>query len=233
MICYFLTFTLDGRPDARVSDADLARLVGVLRATPGMVKALVFTPATAHDPYLNDGPCPTLILESYFANIEALEAAVATDGHFKALAAADLMPSLAGANVTQQAMLARAFPVSDPVSQTAPGEQPCTYVVSYEGMAEDLNLWLSHYIAHHPPIMARFPGIREIEISTRVDWCSGLPWPRVEYMQRNKVVFDNPAALTAALNSPVRDEMRADFRDFPPFSGKCTHHPMTTLTVTA
>ncbi|HWK46623.1 MAG TPA: EthD family reductase [Stellaceae bacterium] len=231
MICYFLTFTAQGRPDTCMDGADLARLVGVLRATPGMTKALVFTPASAHDPYLNDGPCPPLILECYFADIEALEAAIAADGHFRMLAQADLMPSLAGATVTQQAMLARAFSVPDPVFRTAPGQLPCTYVVSYEGMAEDLNLWLSHYIAHHPPIMARFPGIREIEISTRIDWCSGLPWPRVAHMQRNKTVFDSPEALNAALNSPVRDEMRADFRNFPPFSGKNSHYPMTTLTV--
>ena len=231
MICYFLTFTAPDRADARIADADLARLVDVLKATPRIGKALVFTPASAHDPYLDDGPCPPLVVECYFPDIEALEAAITADGHLGAVARADLMPSLAGAKITQQAMLARDFPVPDPVFRTTAGQLPCTYVVSYEGMAEDLNLWLSHYIGHHPPIMARFPGIREIEISTRIDWCSGLPWPRVEYMQRNKTVFDSPEALNAALNSPVRDEMRADFRNFPPFSGKNSHYPMTTLTV--
>ena len=33
-------------------------------------------------------------------------------------------------------------------------------------------------------------------------------------------------ALTAALNSPVRHEMREDYRQFPPFSGEVTHFPM-------
>jgi hypothetical protein len=80
--------------------------------------------------------------------------------------------------------------------------------------------------------MARFPGIREIEVCTRIDWCSGLEWPRVDYMQRNKTVFDNAQALNEALNSPVRDEMRRDFHNFPPFSGKTSHYPMSTLTVT-
>jgi hypothetical protein len=50
-------------------------------------------------------------------------------------------------------------------------------------------------------------------------------------MQRNKVVFDSPAALTAALNSPVRHEMRAAFHRFPSFTGPITHFPMTTRTV--
>jgi hypothetical protein len=79
--------------------------------------------------------------------------------------------------------------------------------------------------------MARFPGIRQIEICTRLDWVGFLPFPRVAHMQRNKVVFDDQAALTAALNSPVRHEMRADFKNFPKFGGKVTHFPMHTQTV--
>jgi hypothetical protein len=50
-------------------------------------------------------------------------------------------------------------------------------------------------------------------------------------MQRNKVVFDSPAALTAALNSPVRHEMRAAFARFPAFTGPITHFPMATMIV--
>jgi hypothetical protein len=79
--------------------------------------------------------------------------------------------------------------------------------------------------------MARFPGIRQVEIYTCIDWCGGLPWPRVAHMQRNKVVFDDRAALTAALNSPVRHEMRAAFGRFPPFTGPVTHFAMATTTV--
>ncbi|HEY0420727.1 MAG TPA: EthD family reductase, partial [Acetobacteraceae bacterium] len=127
----------------------------------------------------------------------------------------------------QQAMLARRFPVPDP--EFAAPAPHATYLVAYEGPAEDTNAWLSHYIAHHPPIMARFPAIRGIEIYTRLDWCGALPYPRTNQMQRNKVVFDSPEALTAALNSPVRHEMRRDFAQFPPFAGAITHYPMLTM----
>ena len=185
-----------------------------------MLRGLVFTPGATRDPYLDDGAPPDLALELYFADIVALEAAQT--------ALAGLVPLLAGARVTQQAMLVRRFAVPDPVFRTAQGAPHCSYLVAYEGIAEDLNLWLSYYIAHHPGIMARFPGIRQIEIFTRIDWCGALPWARVDYMQRNKVVFDDAAALTAALNSPVRHEMRADFKHFPPFSGRNTHFAMLT-----
>ena len=215
MICLFLTCDHPG--------ADVDRIGSVLRSAPGMTKALMFTPAKAHDPFLDDGTPPALVLECYFSSIEPMEAALAADGHFAALR---------DVAFTQQAMLARHYPVPDPAFRTPAGAPHCTYLVAYQGAAEDLNLWLSHYIAHHPPIMARFPGIRQIEISTRIDWCSGLAWPRADAMQRNKVVFDSANALDAALNSPVRDEMRADFHTFPPFSGPVTHYAMNTFVVT-
>jgi uncharacterized protein (TIGR02118 family) len=170
-------------------------------------------------------------LQLYFDDIASLEATLAADGYLQSLAAADAVPSLKHANVTQQAMLVRQFPVPEATLRTPPGELPCTYLVAYEGKADDLNAWHTHYFRHHPPIMGRFPGIRQIEIYTRIDWCGFLPWRRVEHMQRNKVVFDSPAALTAALNSPVRHEMRKDFAQFPSFSGPNTHYPMLTRTV--
>jgi hypothetical protein len=227
MICWFGLFR---RPDSLLSNDELAWLDRFLAATPDLKKGLIFTPSATSDPYLNDGAPPTLGLQLYFDEIASLEAAMAKDGHLQTLVQCD---ALKGADVTQQAMLVRRFPVPDPTFRTPLGELPCTYLVAYEGTAEDLNGWLAYYIVSHPPIMARFPGIREIEIYTRIDWCSFLPWPRVEHMQRNKVVFDSPAALTAALNSPVRHEMRADFAKFPQFTGPNTHFPMATRTVSA
>jgi uncharacterized protein (TIGR02118 family) len=222
-IAYFITFQNSGKPAARINEHDIARFTDIVAATPHLERALIFTPASAHDPFLDDGAPPQLAAELYFADIAALEAAAASQGQLQALAVADRFPSLAGAAITQQAMLVRPFPVPEPH-----GPAGCTYLVSYEGAAEDLNGWLAYYIEHHPPLMIRMPGIREFEICTRIDWCGFLPWPRVDYMQRNKTVFDDPAALTAALNSPVREAMREDYKKFPPFTGKASHYPMTT-----
>jgi hypothetical protein len=232
LIAYFVMFHSDAHPEAALSETDRARVIEIARATPRLRKALIYTPETTHDPYLNDGPSPPLALQLYFDDVAHLEAALARDGHLQVLAAQDALPSLAGAAVTQQAMLTRSFPVPDARFRTPRGALPCTYLVHYPGVADDLNAWLAHYVAHHPQIMAKFPDIREIEIYTRIDWCGFLPWQRVDHMQRNKVVFDSPAALTAALNSPVRHEMRADFNRFPAYTGSNTHYPMATLTVT-
>jgi len=229
-VCWFALFHhAAGQP----SDEELDWLDQFITVTPGLRRGLIYTPSATNDPYLDDGPPPVLGLQLYFDEIAWLEAAMAAHGHLQGLLRADAMPSLRDADVTQQAMLVRRFPVPDATFRTLPGELPCTYLVAYEGKADDLNAWHAHYITSHPPIMARFPGIRQIEIYTCIDWCGFLPWRRVEHMQRNKVVFDSPAALTGALNSPVRHEMRSDFGRFPSFSGPNKHYPMLTRTVRA
>ena len=228
---YFVSFSDPLRPHARVSESDLARLTDIVKTTPQLAKGLLFTPEETHDPYARDASLP-LVIQLYFADIGALEAALAPAGHLQALAASNVVPSLAGMTVTQQTMIARPFPVPDPTVRTPPGALPCTYLVHYPGWTDDLNEWLSHYIEAHTRVMARFPGIREIEVCTRLDWCSAVPWPRVHYMLRNKVVFDDAAALNAALNSPIREAMRADYVKFPRFSEGSRHMAMATRTIT-
>jgi hypothetical protein len=228
LICYFATF----RGAGRLSDADRARMADIAHATPGLAKALIHTPERTRDPYLDDGPSPPLALQLYFADLPDLEAALARGGALQALAAPGALASLDASTVEQQTMLTREFAVPEPRFRTPAGACPATYLVHYPGPADDLNLWLAHYVAHHPPLMARFPDIRQIEIYTRIDWCDAMPWRLVDHMQRNKVVFDSPAALTAALNSPVRHAMRADFDRFPPYRGGNRHYAMATQTVT-
>jgi hypothetical protein len=77
-----------------------------------------------------------------------------------------------------------------------------------------------------PAFMSRFPGIRDIEIYTRLDYHCDLALARSYTMQRNKMAFDSVDALNIALTSSVHDEMREDFKRFPPFSGDIQQFPM-------
>jgi len=228
-ISYFAYFE-PSDPNARIALADFERARDVVRALPRLIRGLLFTPPetkTKHY-FADDPPAPALALQLYFDAVADLEAVLRRDGALQALAAADALPSLKGARITHQAMVARRFPVDQPQFETVSTTLPCSYLVHYPGAAEDFNAWLAHYVDHHPGIMRRFPGIRQIEIYTRVDWVSFMPWERVDYMQRNKLVFDSPDALTAALFSPVIAEMRADFSQFPKFTGGNVHYPMLT-----
>lgn len=219
-------------PDARAAlDAgDRERLCALLASAPGLLRAQVHTPAEAGGPFAGDGPPPRLAVQAHFAELASLEAAIASDGVLAPLATPAPWPSLAGTTVRHQAMLARPFGVPEPrpANDASPA---CSYLVHYPGHAEDLNAWLRHYLAHHPRLMTALPGIREIEIYTRVDWCDGLPGQRAGFFQRNKLVFDSPAALTAAMESPALEAMRADYRRFPPFAGGNLHYPMHTQVV--
>ena len=181
---------------------------------PGLQKLHVYTPGRAHDPFLNDGAAPPLVLQFYFDTLALLEAACGGALH----------PIASRCEV--QAM--RVLPFEVP----APAMPLCTYLVAYEGKAEDEEAWHAYYLANHPPLMARLPGIRELEIYLPVEWRSGPGWRHARCMQRNKVGFDSAAALTAALSSPIRHEMRADFHRLPRFSGRVTHFPMATRVLT-
>ena len=75
--------------------------------------------------------------------------------------------------------------------------------------------------------MAELPGIRELELYAPVEWHKTRgPWRVVRSLQRNKVAFDTAQALEAALQSPLRAKMRADFATFPAYQGPVTHYPM-------
>jgi hypothetical protein len=226
--CLFIVCRDRAQPAARITADEHAQLAAILRTVPRLARALVHTPAHAHDPFLDDGAPPQLALQLYFDALIDLEAAASSAGPLQALARTGALPTLDGAAIEQQAMAARAYAAPDRARPGAAGDSCCTYLVAYEGQADDPDGWLDAYLAHHPALMRRLPGIREIEIYTRLDWVSGLPWPRAGCMQRNKVVFDSAQALSVALESSVRQEMRAHFHALPAFTGRVTHFPMTT-----
>lgn len=229
---YFLSFFDRDDPESEVDSATLDRVAEIVRSTPGLKRGLVYhADQSVGRHYPNDDAPPQMALQLYFDEIADIEAALAKDGHLQALASPETLPDLANAEAQQQAMVVRRFNVPEPVRGKPVLDPFCTFLVHYPGKTEDLNAWLDHYVRNHPAIMAKFPKVREAEVCSRMDWIGFLPWPRVDYMQRNKVVFDSAEDLLAALSSPVRAEMTADFEEFPPFEGGNAHYPLTTLEI--
>lgn len=224
----FVTWTAT---EAGLSAPDLSRLEKILAVLPGLRGGAVLTPAepAGDHPFAADGRGPALVLQLDFASADARTTAISAAGALRPLCNPDALPSLAGARISHQPMTGRDFPVADPAVRLVPGALPCTFLVEYPGTADDLPTWLDHYDANHPPIMARFPGIRAVATFRPLEsWDSGLPWERGAAMQRNKVVFDSADDLVAALGSPVMAEMRADAATFPPYRPRATHHAMDT-----
>ena len=167
--------------------------------------ALQYTPDAVRDPYLDDGAPPAGATQLYFDSLADLERAAA------GLAAGEA-----------EAMDVHRFAVPQPWARVPASY--CTYLVAYEGPADDEAAWLAYYLEHHPPLMRKLPQIRELEIYTPIDWRCPPSLRPVRHLQRNKVAFDSAAAL----DSPVRPEMRADFAQFPSYRGRVTHYAMTT-----
>lgn len=219
-----LFIVADG-PEAALGEAHLDRAAEIIRAVPEVREALLYRPVVngPDQPFAKDGRGPALAAELRFAGLPEVEAAL-TPGRLGRLA----VPSLPGAAISHQVFVARDFPVENPWFATP---EPCTFLVQYPGPSIDPAAWLDHYDANHPPIMRRFPGVRRVATYRPIAWRSDLAWARGTAMQRNKVAFDSPAALAAALASPVMAEMRADRDTFPAFDGGATHFPMWTRSV--
>lgn len=184
----------------------------------------------SNDPFLQTEISPACVLQLYFPAIAEMESALRDDGPLSLLMDHERFPVLAGCTWTQQAMAVRQFAVAAavPINAIASNER-FTYLVAYDGHAANDDAWLAQYIKQHPPIMAKLPGVREIEVYTRIDYCSYLPAARATALQRNKVVFDTASALAHALNSPVRHALREDFESLPLFTGVAPHYPMRTV----
>jgi hypothetical protein len=223
MFCLFLSFESQDAA-LRLGAGDRARLVQIVRSAAGVTRVELCTPAPARDRYYGQEAAPFLTLQVYAPDLPLLERALARGGALTALTAGQI-PVLAGMAATHQVMLARPFAAPGGGAPTA--RTQAAYMVDYAGEPEDLNAWLGHYLRHHPPIMADFPAIREIEVCTRVDWIDQAPWSRVHRFQRNKVVFDTSHDLEIALNSPTRDRMKEDRDGFPAFAGRVRHVSMT------
>jgi hypothetical protein len=225
-ISYFVTGFNHQDLSARLRPGQLRELADFLTGMPGLDRAEIGVPAEVQT-YHGDNPVPTLTLRLDFATLPQLERVLAEGGRLHRLAASALWSTLPLDQVSQQAMLRRCFLDHLGSSRSGATDQPgCDYQVHYPGQADDFNAWLRHYLRRHAAIMTTFPEVRSVDVFTRVDWCDAMPWQRVGYMQRNRIAFDSPQQLLAALASPVRERMRQDHGAFPAYAGGSRHYPM-------
>lgn len=222
---YIVMFEFAQPASGAISSADLDTVRRLVARIPGVVRADLYCPEHVEDVFTDDGGLKGFGFQLYFDELEPLEAAIGPDGALQAIAGPDALPSLLGAQVTQQAMVRRTVLSAEPVVAAS---GLCSFLVYYPGPALDLNAWLGHYLEHHPPVMKQIPNVREIEILTRIDWVDAMPWHRVHHMQRNRGVFDNMATLGAALQSPVRHVMQEHYEQFPSFDNGSLHYGVST-----
>jgi uncharacterized protein (TIGR02118 family) len=191
-------------------------------ALPGLAAVDLYEPihGGTHDPFVDDGAGPLLMAMLHFPTVDKLNAALS---HGKLEQSLTLKPN--GVAVSGTAFERRFFPVAG-AAEAGPLSAPFSYVVRYHHPAENVAEFVSHYLADHPPILAKLPAIRSVLCYLPVDCAAPAFLPALDYMLGNEVVFDSPEAFNAAMASPVRHELRAHFKSFPPFTGRNTHYPM-------
>lgn len=194
--------------------------VPVWKALPGLSALDLYRPIKggAHDPFNDDGPGPLLIAMLAFPSRDALAAA---------LAGPELAMSLGGRPDdlawTGSAFERHFYPVG---GRIAPLAAPFSYVVRYHKPAQDEAAFIRNYVATHPPTLATLPGIRAVMCYFPLPLAAPGLAP-ADYIIGNEVAFDSVTDFNAAMQSPVRQELRRHFHEFPPFSGVNTHFPMT------
>jgi len=172
----------------------------------------------AGDPYNNDGHGPSMIIVAEFASRAALVAAIDDIA-----AAVDPLPN--NVSATGAAMERLYYPVAGG-SEPAPLEAPLSYVVRYRRPAEDEEAFRANYIATHPVTQGELPHIRAIMCYLPLDDVRHSHFADANYLIGNEVVFDSIDHLNISMQSPVREELRRHYREFPAFSGSVTHFAM-------
>ncbi len=224
-VVYLLTYTGPAAAGAALRDWLKGAPVGLLRRAEGIETIDLYVPeASAHDPYLDDGAPPLATLQAGFRTLEHAEALLAGESFRSTIVApAPAPPDLSVP--THEIMEWKFYPVAGE-SRPAPLTAPLSYVVRYHRPAEDEAAFVSFYVAHHPPLLGKLPGIRNVMCYLPQRWRDPTPIARADYMLGNEVVFDSLAALDASLKSDVRHELREDFGRFPTFTGRNTHFAM-------
>jgi uncharacterized protein (TIGR02118 family) len=191
-------------------------------ALPGVsaVDAYVMAAGRTHDPFVAAEIGPLLLAMLHFNTAEQMSDAIAAPSFAQSLQG---LPQ--GVAVTGTPFERRLYPVG---GEAAPGPltAPFSYVVRYQRPADDEAEFVSHYIAGHPPLLARLPGIRSVLCYLPLDALAAPALPTSNVIIGNEVAFDTPEAFNAAMATPLRAEMRAHFHSLPKFSGHNTHYPM-------
>ena len=191
-------------------------------ALPGLsaVDAYVMAAGNAHDPFVDDGAGPLLLAMLQFDTAEQMSQAIAGTALVRGL---EGMPQ--GVVITGTPFERRLYPVGGK-SMPGPLTAPFSYVVRYHRPADNEAEFVAHYLADHPPLLAKLPEIRSVLCYLPLDTLVTPALPTANIMIGNEVAFDSPEAFNSAMASPVRAELRAHFRTLPKFTGRNTHYPM-------
>jgi len=100
------------------------------------------------------------------------------------------------------------------------------YLVRYDGLPKPVDGFVDHYETTHAAILKQFPGLRGLTLMTPAGWRDPQPVNAGKTDFLAMMTFDDTAALSAALQSPMREQARADFANLPVGDATVIHQAM-------
>jgi uncharacterized protein (TIGR02118 family) len=195
-----------------------------LSALPGARVVLMHTPLPSHDPFLADHDPPLLLVQVSFETRAEAQTALASEPAKTVKNDFEGVP-VKGGRVAHELLQTEPYAIPG----AAPSDivtAPVSYFVHYRRPADDEEKFLAHYRAHHPPILAEFPGLRALVLYVPTPWRNPLKIANADHFLVCQIAFDSVDALNDALASDVRVRLREDFYSFPKFSGPVSHYAM-------
>ena len=210
-------------PSADLRSYFLDRPLAFLEAVPEVVSIDLYVPETGDVVLFDESTAPTLIIQIDMKNTADAEALIQSD-EFRRLVLAESAYPAPVEKFAHDVFETVHFPIPD---QQAPPPRtaPLSFLVRYYGPTDDEAAFVRFYTENHPPILATFPGIRNVLCYLPLDWRSTEMVSDSSTILINEVVFDDLDALNRALDSDVLPRLRADGKRFAEF-GFNTHHAM-------
>lgn len=208
---YTLFITISDSPET----APAAREWALSVDQESLTSLILHTPVSGqNDPYTRDSTPPDLMIQADSHDVDRL-ATLVRDG--------DLATAKEG-GVTFDIFETIVCPVSgEPGGNSS---APLSFNVRYHAPVTDEKKFVEHYLAHHPPLLAALPGVRQIFCYVPVAWTGPAAIPRSNCILGNQVDFDSLEALNISLASDARHRLRDDFNAFPVTPGPNTHYAL-------
>jgi len=222
-IAVFVTIWSAGMSSAELNTRILDAPLALLKTERNVNAVEIYTPESGDVPRMDESPVPTIIVQIDLDDADAAKTLVQSDKFQQVFMDKNAYPAPVE-KINLEITEAVHFPLPS-IAAPPPRTAPLSFVVRYYGPVRNAAEFVEFYTGHHPPILGKFPGIRNVLCYLPLDWRATGEVADDRLIIGNEVVFDDLNALNRALASDVLAEAQADGRHFQAF-GESTHHAL-------
>lgn len=223
-IAIFVTMWSAGMSSADLDSYFRGTALELLKNQASVSSVEIFTPEQGEVPVWDDVPAPAVIVQIVVDDVEQATALTESAGFKQQYLNGDnIGPGIEDLRLDITEIMN--FPLPG-MSQAPARTAPLSFVVRYYGPVAKGNQFTEFYYKNHPPILAKFPNIRNVLCYLPLGWRDSGQVTDNSLIMGNEVVFDDLASLKAALaTTEVLEAAKADSAQFQEY-GYSTHHAM-------